>query len=195
MEGQAAWRAAAEALDLSRALHLARSALRPGRPPAMLLGGINLTRALGVAGIPVIVATPEADPPAAASRYAIGRCELPPLASREAVVAQLLRAADGLVPALSTRLPLFYGNDDYLALVQDFRSALAVRYMVLLNDAPLARALHSKALFQALAERRGLPVPRRLDFERLADFDAPVVVKPRMKTGFLLLRSSPSTQR
>ena len=32
----------------------------------MLLGGINLTRALGVAGIPVIVATPEADPPAVA---------------------------------------------------------------------------------------------------------------------------------
>jgi D-aspartate ligase len=184
MEGQAARGAAAEARDLSRPLHIEASALRPGRPPAMLLGGINLARALGLAGIPVIVATPEADPPAAASRYVIGRCELPPLASGEAVVAQLLRAADELVPALGTRVPLFYGNDDYLGLVQHFRSALARRYALLLNDARLARALHSKALFQALAERRGLPVPRRLDFERLAGFDAPVVVKPRMKTAW-----------
>lgn len=150
----------------------------------MLLGGINLARALGLAGIPVIVAGPEPDGPALASRYVIGRCELPPLASREAVVERLLRAAEELDPAMRTRLPLFYGNDDYLGIVQDFRSMLATRYAFLLNDEPLARALHSKTLFQALAERRGLPVPRRLDFEQLADFEAPVLVKPRMKTAW-----------
>ena len=44
------------------------------RPPAMLLGGINLVRALGMAGIPVIVASAESFTPAMASRYCVGRC-------------------------------------------------------------------------------------------------------------------------
>ena len=118
----------------------------------MLLGGINLARALGLAGIPVIVAGPEPDDPALASRYVIGRCELPPLASREAVVERLLRAAGELDPAMRTRMPLFYGNDDYLGIVQDFRSALATRYALLLNDEPLARALLREPLARSLAD-------------------------------------------
>jgi len=38
------------------------------RPPAMLLGGLNLVRALGMAGVPVIVASPDTASPAMASR-------------------------------------------------------------------------------------------------------------------------------
>jgi predicted ATP-grasp superfamily ATP-dependent carboligase len=85
---------------------------------------------------------------------------------------------------VGTRIPLFYGDDDYLGIVQEFRAALSERYALLLNDAALARALHSKALFQSLAERRGLPVPRRLDWERLAQFEGEVLVKPCMKTDW-----------
>ena len=150
----------------------------------MLLGGIDLVRAFGLADIPVIVASPEAATPAMVSRHCIGRCILPPLAQREAVVERLLRAGDELMRMLGCRVPLFYGDDDYLGLVQEFRTALSERYLFLLNDPALARALHSKALFQALAESRGLAVPRRLDWETLERFDAPVLVKPNVKTAW-----------
>jgi len=169
---------------LNALLELARDRLNRGRPPVMLLGGINLVRAFGLAGIPAIVASPHAPTPAMASRYAIGRLGLPPLAQREAVVERLLRSGEELMRMLGTRVPLFYGDDDYLVLVQEFRTALSARYVFLLNDAPLAGALHNKALFQALAERRGLPVPRRLDWDTLEAFDAPVLIKPNLKTAW-----------
>ena len=154
------------------------------RPPAMLLGGINLVRALGIAGIPVIVASDERFTPAMASRYAIGRCALPPAAQREAVVERLLRAGEILTGALCTRVPLIYGDDDQLALVQEYRDALSPYYSLVLSDPALSRALNSKPLFQALAESRGLPVPRRLAWDDLADFESAVLVKPRTKTGW-----------
>ena len=40
----------------------------PGRPPVVLLGGINLVRTLGLAGIPAIVASSDREEPAFASR-------------------------------------------------------------------------------------------------------------------------------
>lgn len=169
---------------MSAYLQLERRALDRLRPPVVLLGGITLVRALGLARIPVIVASPSAYTPAMSSRYTLGRCALPPLAQREAVVERLLRVGEELTQALGTRVPLFYGDDDNLGIVQDFRAALAARYTFILNDAPLARALHSKALFQALGERRGLPLPRRLDWETLEAFDGPVLVKPQMKTDW-----------
>lgn len=154
------------------------------RPPAMLLGGINLVRALGIAGIPVIVASSEASTPATASRYCIGRCSLPPIAQREAVVERLLRAGEILTGALCTRVPLIYGDDDQLGLVHEYRDALSPYYAFVLSDPALSRALNSKPLFQALAEARGLPVPRRLDWSELGEFDAPVLAKPRTKTAW-----------
>ena len=169
---------------MSAFLQLAAHRLDAARPPVMLLGGLNLVRALGLAGVPVIVASPREFTPAMASRYCIGRCALPPLAQREAVVERLLRVGEELGQRLGTRVPLFYGDDDYLGLAQDFRSLLAARYAFLLNDPPVARALLSKALFQALAERRALPVPRRLEWDELAGFEAPVLAKPRVKTAW-----------
>jgi len=154
------------------------------RPPAMLLGGINLVRALGIAGIPVIVASDERFTPAMASRYAIGRCALPPAAQREAVVERLLKAGEILTGALCTRLPLIYGDDDQLALLQEHREALSPYYAFVLCAPALSRALNSKPLFQALAESRRLPVPRRLVWNDLGDFEAPVLVKPRTKTNW-----------
>jgi len=154
------------------------------RPPALLLGGVNLVRALGLGRIPVIVASATPHTPAMASRYAIGRCALPPIAQREAVVERLVRAGEILTGGLCTRVPLFYGDDDQLGLVQDFRDALAPYFAFLLPDPAVSCALHSKGLFQSLAEQRGLPVPRRLEWEQLADFDAPVLVKPKLKTAW-----------
>ncbi|HYR33286.1 MAG TPA: hypothetical protein VEQ87_03255 [Burkholderiales bacterium] len=158
--------------------------LSPHRPPALLLGGVNLVRALGLARIPVIVAAAEPFTPAMASRYCVGRCALPPLAQRDAVAERLVRAGEALTGALCTRVPLFYGDDDQLGLVQDFRDALSPYFAFVLADPALSRALHSKQLFQALAECRGLPVPRRLHWDELEQFDAPVLVKPRVKTDW-----------
>jgi predicted ATP-grasp superfamily ATP-dependent carboligase len=152
--------------------------------PVVLLGGINLVRALGVAGIPVIVASPESSTPALASRYCTRRLLLPPLAQRSAVVARLLRAGDELMREFGAPLPLFYGDDDYLGLVQEFAAALSTRYLLLLNSPALSRALQSKALFQALGEARGLPVPRRLDWFTLGQHAGPVLIKPTVKTDW-----------
>ena len=156
--------------------------LDPHRPPALLLGGINLVRALGLARIPAIVASHELFTPAMASRYCSGRCLLPPPAQREAVVERLLRVGELLTGTLCTRVPLLYGDDDQLGLLQDYRETLSPYFAFVLSDPALARALHSKQLFQALAERRKLPVPRRLDWSELGEFDAPVLIKPRVKT-------------
>jgi predicted ATP-grasp superfamily ATP-dependent carboligase len=151
-------------------------------PPVVLLGGINLVRALGLAGIPAIVAASEAFTPAMASRYCLRRLVLPPLARRTDVVARLLRAGDEIAREFGARPPLFYGDDDWLGLVQEFSRELSMRYRLLLNAPAVARALHDKARFQALGESRGLPVPRRLDWETLAGHAGPVLVKPALKT-------------
>jgi predicted ATP-grasp superfamily ATP-dependent carboligase len=136
-----------------------------------------------MAKIPVIVAAPEVTP-AMQSRYCTGRLILPPLAQREAVAEALVRAGERLVREHGAPLPLFYGDDDYLGIVQEFRGRLEPYFRLLLNEPALARALLDKSLFQALAESRGLPVPRRLEIETLAAFEAQVLVKPRSKAGW-----------
>ncbi|MFL6566959.1 MAG: hypothetical protein ACJ8G5_18630 [Burkholderiales bacterium] len=149
--------------------------------PAMLLGGLNVTRALGLGGVPVIVASVEADNPAFASRYCVERLLLPPLDDRGAVLDALLRAGKRLAASVGARVPLFYSNDDWQGLVQDYRAELAPHYALLLNEPEIADAVIEKDRFQALAAARGLPVPRTLSWQGLEDFDKPVLVKPRSK--------------
>jgi predicted ATP-grasp superfamily ATP-dependent carboligase len=148
--------------------------------PVVLLGGLNVVRALGMAGIPVIIASSKRQRPSMASRYCSGVIELPPIAEREAVVETLVQEAK----RLGARAPLFYDNDDRLSLVQDFRAALAPHYALLLNEPELADALVEKARFQALAERTGLPVPRRFDWETLDGASGPVLAKPKSRTAW-----------
>jgi len=148
--------------------------------PVVLLGGLNIVRALGMAGIPVIIASSQRRKPSMASRYCSGVIELPPITERSAVVETLVEKAK----KFGDRIPLFYDNDDRLALVQDYRAALAPQFALLLNEPGLADALVEKARFQALAERTGLPVPRRLDWETLEAERGPVLVKPKTRTGW-----------
>jgi D-aspartate ligase len=148
--------------------------------PVVLLGGLNVVRALGLAGVPVIIASSERRTPAMASRYCAGVIELPPITDREAVVETLLRAA----PRYGERVPLFYDNDDRLALVQDYRAALAAHYALLLNPPELGDALLEKSRFQEFAERHGLPVPRRIEWQALDAETGPVLVKPKTRTAW-----------
>ena len=152
--------------------------------PVVLLGGLNIVRAIGMAGIPVIIAHSERRTPSMASRYCSGVIELPPFAERDAVVDSLVRAGRQLAARHGTRVPLFYDNDDRLALVQDYRDALAPHYALCLNEPALADALLEKSRFQALAEERALPVPRRIEFEALKAETGPVLVKPKTRTAW-----------
>ncbi len=149
--------------------------------PAVLLGGLNVTRALGLGGVPVVVASVQADNPAFASRYCVERLLLPPLDDRGAVLDTLLRAGRRLAAAAGARVPLFYSNDDWQGLVQDYRAELAPHYALLLNEPEVADAVIEKDRFQALAAAHGLPIPRTLSWQALADFGKPVLVKPRSK--------------
>jgi D-aspartate ligase len=150
----------------------------------MLLGGLNITRALGLAGIPVIVASASEHEAAFASRYCSARVRLPPLNERRATVDVLLAHGARLAAELGGRLPLFYGNDDSQRLVHEHREELAPYYALLLNDAEVADAVIQKDLFQPLAAARGLPIPRALAWEALETFERPVLVKPRSKFGW-----------
>jgi predicted ATP-grasp superfamily ATP-dependent carboligase len=157
---------------------------RHARLPVVLFGGLNIVRALGMAGIPVIIASSERRTPSMASRYCAGSVALPPIAERDAVVEALVRAGRRLAERHGARVPLFYDNDDRLALVQDRRGALAPHFALLLNEPELADALLDKERFQGLAERRALPVPRRIDWQGLGAERAAVLVKPKSRTAW-----------
>ncbi len=153
-------------------------------PPALLLGGVNMVRALGLGGIDVVLASPRPDAPAAASRYACASVLLPRLERREAVIQALLAAGERLADAAGCKVPLFYGNDDYLSLVQENQGALARCFSMVLNPPEVARALIDKERFEAFALERGLPVPRTLAWEELGGWLAPVLVKPKVKIAY-----------
>lgn len=151
---------------------------------ALLLGGLNLVRALGLARIPVIVASAERDNPAFASRFCTSALVLPPAEHRADVLAALMAAGERAYAQAGQRAPLFYGDDDMLALIQDAREPLERWFLFVLNEPAIAQALIDKARFQALAQACRLPVPRSLDWHELARHDGPVIVKPRSKAGW-----------
>ncbi len=157
-------------------------------PPVVLLGGLHIVRALGLAGLPVLIASAERRTHAMASRYCSGTVALPPFGtsapSREAAVGALVRAGRAIAERCGAPAPLFYDNDDRLALVQDCRAALAPHFALLLNDPALDAALLDKARFQALGERLRLPLPRRIEWDELARESGPVLVKPKVKTAW-----------
>jgi D-aspartate ligase len=153
-------------------------------PPALLLGGLNLVRALGLGGVPAIVASPQHDAPAAASRFAQGRLLLPPLERRDAVLETVLRAGERLAHAAGRKVPLVYGCDDYLDLIQENHGALAAYFALILNEPEVGRALIDKDRFEAFGRARGLPLPRTLQWEELDGWHAPVLVKPKVKIGY-----------
>jgi predicted ATP-grasp superfamily ATP-dependent carboligase len=154
------------------------------RPPALLLGGLNLVRALGLAGIPVVLAATRADSLAFASRFCSQGVLLPPLEPLEAAVDRIVRLGERLSRAVGASVPLFYGDDDYLNLVLRNRGRLAQHFRFIVNDREVAMALIDKERFAAFGRARGLPLPRQLDWDEAAACDAPVLVKPKVKLGY-----------
>lgn len=157
---------------------------RPERPPAVLLGGLNLARALGVADIPVIVAAADAESRVFASRFCSAGMLLPPLDQVDVAAEKLLRLGERLCSALGRPVPLFYGNDDYLNLVLQNRGRLAPYFRFVVNDPEVSAALIEKELFHAFTTRRGLPAPRVLQWEELGPVEGPVLIKPKLKIAW-----------
>ena len=130
---------------------------------AVVLGRIDLVRALGRARIASIVVADAGDP-IRHSRFV-----------REVIPRAALLERP---PAPGT--PLYYDSDSALEYVSGESERLRGAYSFVLPDRPLLEDLLDKARFQALAERAGLPVPRARPVTASdADVDLrfPVIVK------------------
>ena len=152
-----------------------------GRPPVLLLAGPVLVRTLGIAGIPLIVASSDATAPAFFSRYCSGRCVLASKDDPDALLCDLLEVGDRLLARFGRRVPLMCGDDFFLEFIVRHRQPLAERFLFLLPDPLTAEALLAKDRFQEFAHELGLPVPRSVSWESLAVTSLPVLAKPRSK--------------
>ncbi len=156
-------------------------------PPVLLLGGLNLLRAIGFAGLPAIVATRDPSDPALASRYCTARWLLPAGGNREATAESLLAAGDMALQAWGRKPLLVYGNDDWLDLLYTHRQEIERRFLVLLNEPDLAERLIDKDKFEILAGQRGVAIPQRYTWgDSLGEVDRPVIAKPRIRLGYEL---------
>ncbi|HET6265249.1 MAG TPA: hypothetical protein VFD95_10350 [Usitatibacter sp.] len=154
--------------------------------PVVLLGGISLVRTLGMAGIPAIVATSNGDEPALSSRYCRTRYRIPRLDSGAPAADALVSLGGRLAAEHGRRVPLMYGSDDALELINAHRERLERYFLLLLNDHDVGGALIAKDRFQAFAASRGLPVPRSLAWAgdgpgTVRGTPGPVVAKPSEK--------------
>lgn len=162
--------------------------LPKGSLPVVLLGGLNVVRALGLGGIPVIVASADNGEPARHSRHCAAHWSLPPLAQPAAMLDRLESLAARLAGLHMRMPPLFFSNDEYLRFVLEHRERLERRFSLLLSDDEVAHALLDKARFADFARERGLPVPEAFSWDGadgppLAGHAGPVLVKPAEKLG------------
>jgi D-aspartate ligase len=154
-------------------------------PLALVMGDVDMVRALGVAGIPSVYFGPE-DDSARLSRHV--QVSLPWIDPWEhpSDLADLLLA---FARAQPEPLVLFPQTDATLLLASRHRERLAERFRLTLAEPDLVEALVDKSRFQALAAERGLPVPsaQRLRPSPGAPAPAievpfPAVVKPLTRT-------------
>lgn len=162
---------------------------RADRLPALLLGGLNLLRPLGMGRVPVIVASSDPREPAFRSRYCNARFMIPSSEERGAWLKALLKLGAHLQQLYGARVPIVYGNDDTLDALQECQRELSPCFRMVLNDPDVAHALIAKDRFAQLARERGIPVPRSLAWdgegeERLSRYCGPVLVKPRSKVAW-----------
>ena len=162
---------------------------RQSEPPVVVLGGISLVRTLGMAGIRAIVATSKEEEPALASRYCTMSVRIPRLDSGTPAADALVALGGRLSTEYGRRVPLMYGSDDAIELINANRERLERYYLLLLNDPEVAAALFAKDRFQAFALDRGLPVPPALAWDdasarSLRRFEGAVVVKPSEKVDW-----------
>jgi D-aspartate ligase len=140
-------------------------------PLACVMGGMDLLRALGLAGIRCATVARPGSPPLY-SRFNVTTLPWADFSnSADDLVEQLLRlAAAQAVPPV-----LFYEEDAQLLMVSRHRERLERAFRFVMPDAALVEDLVDKARFQTVSERLGLPVPPTLRI-RPAASDAPDVL-------------------
>lgn len=112
------------------------------RQRAVVLGRIDLVRALGRGGVASVVVGSR-DDPIRWSRHVLEVIDL-----------------DALWAGAHDGVPLFYDSDAALQLVSRSRERLTREHPFVIPDPQLVEDLLDKARFRALGERLGLPVPR-----------------------------------
>jgi predicted ATP-grasp superfamily ATP-dependent carboligase len=127
----------------------------PGRPPACVLGDIDLVRALGMARIPSIVLAP----PGAPVRYSRHTRAVLPWHNAWERPEELVDALVRFGQAQPEPPVLFYQEDRTLMLVSRHRERLREAFRFIVPDAELVEQLVDKARFQKLAAQLDLPVP------------------------------------
>jgi D-aspartate ligase len=172
----------------ARLVEIAASALRARRrsgprPPACVLGDIDLVRTLGLSGIPSIVVAPPGAP-ARCSRHTRGTLPWADAWERpDEVVETLLRFSE----AAPEPPVLFYQDDAALLLISRHRDRLRHAFRFVIPEAELVEQLVDKSRFQALATRLRLPVPAARAFQPSTDPAAspeslglgfPIILKP-----------------
>jgi predicted ATP-grasp superfamily ATP-dependent carboligase len=127
----------------------------PTRPPACVLGDIDLVRALGVARIPSTVLAP----PGAPVRYSRHTRGAFPWHNAWERPEELVDALVRFGQAQPEPPVLFYQEDRTLLLVSRYRDRLREGFRFVVPDAELVEQLVDKARFSELAARVDLPVP------------------------------------
>jgi D-aspartate ligase len=154
------------------------------KPLACVIGGIDLVRALALAGIRSAVVAKEGE----VSRYsrftAVVLEARDPWSDPEQLVERLLRFAE----TQPERPVLYYDGDGSLLLVSRYRRQLQAAFRFVVAESELVEALTDKARFQALADRVGLPVPRSVVLSTHdssgpsgVDLRFPLLLKPRAR--------------
>jgi D-aspartate ligase len=127
----------------------------PVRPPAVVLGDIDLVRALGYARIPSTVLAP----PGAPVRYSRHTRAVFPWHNAWENPEQLVESLVRFGQAQPEPPCLFYQEDRTLLLVSRHRDRLREAFRFVVPDAELVEQLVDKSRFQQLAARLDLPVP------------------------------------
>ncbi|MGH7520167.1 MAG: GNAT family N-acetyltransferase, partial [Gemmatimonadales bacterium] len=127
----------------------------PVRPPAVVLGDIDLVRALGLARIPSTVLAP----PGAPVRYSRHTRAVFPWHNAWENPEQLVESLVRFGQAQPEPPCLFYQEDRTLLLVSRHRERLREGFRFIVPDAELVEQLGDKARFQKMAARLDLPVP------------------------------------
>jgi predicted ATP-grasp superfamily ATP-dependent carboligase len=149
------------------------------RPLACVIGEIDLVRALGLAGIPLVVVSPPGD----FTRYSrFTRTSIDwidPWRRPDELVDRVMAFGQ----SQPTKPVLYYNGDWDLLVVSRFRKRLREAFRFVVPEERLVEDIVDKARFQRLAEEHDLPTPTSLLLKPGSDSTSvalryPVVVKP-----------------
>lgn len=164
-----------------------------GRRSAVNVGGLTVLRCLGNKGIPLVLATSEANKPAFYSRYCNHSHLIPgPTSYPEKFVGALMALGRSLQVG-SGKPVLFYDGDADLRCISRNRERLSTFFDFSMPEPEVIENLLDKARFRKYAVEKALPVPPSCvlqadqDIQRVtADIGFPLIIKPITRVGWFL---------